>query len=525
MSAKCLRRPDGSVDYFVGLVQDITERKQAEQSLREAHQRAEMILDSISDRFFSFDKEWRFTHFNQQAREYLKSLGRDPDKLIGKVYFDEFPVRYAEAAMRRAMSERVPVVHEFYFPPLQQWVEGRIYPSPDGGIGVYQRDISERKLAEEKLRRSEAYLAEGQRLSHTASWAWNVSTGEVYWSAELFSIYGLDPARVKPGYPEVLSYIHPGDRSWVQRIFEDAVQERKEYQLVYRVVWSDGTIRHVHNLAHPVFNEAGTLMEYVGTTIDITERIQAEENLRRSEAHLAEAQTELAHVTRVMTLGELTASIAHEVNQPLGAIVTNGHACLRLLSDEGGNLEQAREAVECMISDGIRASEVIKRIRALLRKTPTGRSSHNLNNTIREVIDLSSRELEKKEVYLVTELAEDLPLVVADRVQVQQVVLNLILNSNEAMMAAGWQPRELLIKSDKGQRNEVLITVRDTGVGLDPITRERMFDPFFTSKERGLGLGLSISRTIIEAHGGRLWATSNQEGPGTTFQFTLPAGD
>jgi C4-dicarboxylate-specific signal transduction histidine kinase len=223
-------------------------------------------------------------------------------------------------------------------------------------------------------------------------------------------------------------------------------------------------------------------------------------------------------------LGELTASIAHEVNQPLGAIVTNGHACLRLLSRNNPDIKEVHEAVECMIADAIRASEVIKRIRHLLKKSKGGKSSYSINDNIREVLALTAGELNKNGVNVRTELAQGLPYVVADRVQIQQVVLNLILNSKEAMSGAGWQPRELLIRSEQAEPG-VLVSVTDTGVGIPPENRERAFDPFVTSKEGGLGLGLSISQTIIESHGGRLWTKPDHKGQGTTFQFTLPTGE
>ena len=496
-------------------------------------------------------------------------------------------------------------------------------------------EFIERKRAEERLRRNEIYLEEGQRLSHTASWAWNVSTGEVYWSTEMFRIFDLDPDIVKPGYPDVLQYVHGDDRVRVKKTFEDAVREKKEYELAYRIVWSNGTIRYIHNLAHPVFDGNGTLIEYVGTTIDTTERIQAEEaalkahqqidmilesisdnffgldkegrftyfnphaanqmralgrdpdaligrvaweefpdmpnkenvlralservvvvdelyyapleewvenhmypsndgglvtfqryitERKRTEEELRKTQDELAHVTRVTTLGELTASIAHEVNQPLGAIVTNGQACLRLLSSSDLDIKEVREAVECMIADGIRASEVIKRIRRLLKKSKGGKSSYSINNIIREVLALTASELNNNGINVRPELTQGLRCVIADRVQVQQVVLNLILNSKEAMSSVGWQPRELLIRSEQAEPG-VLVTVTDTGVGILPENREQVFDPFVTSKEEGLGLGLSISRTIIESHGGRLWTTPGHTGQGTTFQFTLPTGE
>jgi signal transduction histidine kinase len=246
------------------------------------------------------------------------------------------------------------------------------------------------------------------------------------------------------------------------------------------------------------------------------ERKQAEEALHK-------AQAELAHVTRVMTMGELVASIAHEVNQPLGAIVTNGHACVRLLSREEPDLDKSREIIGRMIKDGMRASEVIKRIRDLLHKTPAERVPLNINETIQEVIALISSDVLRSKIELKAELAADLPPVVGDRIQLQQVILNLILNARDAMSAVKTLPRELLITSRKSNSGEVAVAVRDSGAGLDPKNLDRIFDPFFTTKPEGMGLGLSISRTIIEVHGGTLWAIPNGD-KGATIQFTLPAG-
>ena len=259
------------------------------------------------------------------------------------------------------------------------------------------------------------------------------------------------------------------------------------------------------------------LMEQITNLASIAvEREQAEEALHK-------AQAELAHVTRVMTMGELVASIAHEVNQPLGAIVTNGHACVRLLSREVPDLNKSREVIERMIRDGMRASEVIKRIRDLLHKAPPEKVVMNINEAIQEVIALVSSDVLRSKVELKTELAADLPPVVGDRIQLQQVMLNLILNGKEAMSGVQSHPRELLVSSGKRGSDEVVVAVRDSGAGLDPKSVERIFDPFFTTKSEGMGLGLSISRTIIEAHGGTLWATQNGD-KGATIQFTLPPG-
>jgi len=382
------------------------------------------------------------------------------------------------------------------------------------GASKIARDITERKRAEEKLRRSEACLAEGQRLSHTGSWAWNVHTGELFWSQEQFRIFGLDPEKVKPSYEMAFEMVHPEERSVLRRDFEKAVNELRDFEANYRITRADGTIRHMHSVSHPVFNESGALIEYVGTVVDTTECKRAEEAARS-------AQSELAHAARALTLVELTASIAHEVNQPLGAIVADGQACLRLLARDEPDIEEVREAVGCMISDAMRARKVIRRIRALLKKKAPEKSPLDINETLQEVIALTAGELGKNQVLLRTELEADLPPVRGDRVELQQVLLNLILNGCEAMSGSGRRPRELLISSRKCETDEVMVSVRDSGVGIDPQTAERLFDAFFTTKEGGLGLGLSISRRIIEAHGGRIWAARNED-RGATLRFTLP---
>jgi C4-dicarboxylate-specific signal transduction histidine kinase len=247
---------------------------------------------------------------------------------------------------------------------------------------------------------------------------------------------------------------------------------------------------------------------------EIAERKHAEEALRR-------AQEDLAHVSRVTTMGELVASIAHEVNQPLGAIVTNGSACLRLLSRQTPDLDKSREVIGRMISDGMRASEVIKRIRDLLHKAPPEKTPLNINETAQEVVALVSSDVLRSKIELRAELAADLPPVTGDRIQLQQVILNLILNARDAMSEVQTYPRELLIASRKNESGEAVVAVQDCGKGLDANDAERIFEPFFTTKAEGMGLGLSISRRIIEDHGGRMWATANAN-KGATIQFTLP---
>jgi PAS domain S-box-containing protein len=298
-----------------------------------------------------------------------------------------------------------------------------------------------------------------------------------------------------------------------------ATLERREpfRDFVYKVRRVDGSLGFVSISGKPVFDAAGRFSGYRGVARDITERQRAEEALR-------EAQAELAHVTRVATLGELATSIAHEINQPLAGVVTNGQACLRWLGREVPDLAEARAAVERIIRDGNRAGEVIARIRALVRKAAPQKTRLAINDVIAEVIALADSELRRHGVALHTDLAADLPLVLGDRIQLQQVLLNLLLNGMEALRGVTNRPRTLLVRSQPEEAAAIRVAVQDVGTGIAPQDLERIFTAFVTTKPEGLGMGLAISRSIIEAHGGRLWATSNA-GPGVTVQFTLPIGE
>jgi C4-dicarboxylate-specific signal transduction histidine kinase len=265
-------------------------------------------------------------------------------------------------------------------------------------------------------------------------------------------------------------------------------------------------------VGHPTVHDSGDLVEFVGTVMDVTERRQGEEALRK-------AQVELAHVTRVTTLGAMTASIAHELNQPLAAVVNNASACLRWLA--ANNVAEARQSAKLIIADGHRAGEIITGIRTLAKKAPPQKEWFDINETIVEVIALAHSEIQRNRVSLQTQLSSDLPRVLGDRIQLQQVILNLIINGIEAMSGGGEYARELLVGSEKDKSQGVLVAVRDSGPGLDPEALNHIFAAFYTTKPQGMGMGLAISRSIIEAHGGRLWATAN-EGGGAVFQFTLP---
>ena len=376
-------------------------------------------------------------------------------------------------------------------------------------------EMIERKRAETALKRSEAQLAEGQRLSHTGSWSWNAETGELFWSQELYRIFGLDPEHEAPTYELFFEMAHRDDRSSLRRHFQDAAERGRDFEQHCRIVRRDGTVRHIHAMAHPVFAESGELAEYTGTLIDTTEQ-------KRAAMALLRTQDELAHVSRVLSMGELTTSIAHEANQPLSGVTINGRACLRWLAADPPNIDEARAAVEGIIRDAHRASDVIARTRAFLKRGEQQRVSLHIGEVIEEVANFVQGEARARDVSVRVRAAGNLPPVTGDRVQLQQVVLNLALNAIEAMSTVTERPRMLEVGAEYSDGDSVLITVKDSGAGLDPQQIEHVFDAFFTTKQEGMGMGLAISRTIVEAHGGHLWATNNPS-YGATFQFVLPA--
>jgi PAS domain S-box-containing protein len=378
---------------------------------------------------------------------------------------------------------------------------------------VLQAASRERDRAEESLRRSESYLAEAQRLTHTGSWVWRVAGRDaLHLSEEWYRLYGFDPEKGPPVWEERLQRIHPEDRGRWQGAIDRAMAEKSHYEVEFRIILSDGTVKYIHTVGHPVLNSSGDLVEFVGSSTDITERKRAEESLRQ-------AQAELVRVSRVTTMGELTASLAHEVNQPIAAASTNANTCLRWLTCDTPNIEEARAAATRIVKDAKRASEIISRIRQLFKKGTSQRQLVDVNEIIREMIVLLRGETTRYNILIGTDLAADLPQVMADRVQLQQVLMNLMINGIEAMKDADGT-RELAIRSQR-QNEEVLLSVSDSGVGLPPQQTEQIFNAFFTTKPHGTGMGLRISRSIIESHDGRLWAAENSP-RGASFYFTLP---
>ena len=543
-----LLMPDGSIKHlrvvghaerdqsgeleFVGAVMDVTAAKEAEERIRQDERELGTAIETIPALVLSFLPDGtvdfvshRWLDYVGLSREEMFSTRKPLSPTLGGAWQSTNHPDDLDRALNKwqaALATGEPLELETRYRRADgqyRWFLVRSVPLRDeiGKIVKWYAtyvDIEERKQAEDKLRRSEAYLAEAQRVSHTGSWAVNVATGEVTHSSEEASrLFGFDPARGAPSMQEFRERVHPEDRDRSREAFDRAIGEQTDYEMDYRAVLPDGTIKYLHTIGHPAFNAAGDLVEYVGTSMDVTERRQAEDSVRQ-------AQAELAHIARVSTMGEMAASIAHEVDQPLSGVVINANACLRFLRSAPPNLDEVRDGLQAIARDGQRASDVVARIRALARRTVTEKGPVDINEVIREVVALAEGEVRSSRARLRTELAGDLPRVLGDRVELQQVVLNLLLNGLDAMHAVEGRPRELVISTQREASDGVRVAVQDSGSGIDPQFADRIFEAFYTSKRDGLGMGLSISRSIVEQHGGRLWAVPN-DGPGTTFYFTV----
>ena len=500
------------------------------------------ILNTVADPLVVVGADQRVQSGN---RSFYTMFGVSPDPTeptlvyeLGNGAFDSAPVRtQLQAAVATLSLENLREVladtHAFQPVEVDQVVTAKgertliVDSRPLSFPGHSERralvrfqDITARKQAEtakdlrseEELRRSEAFLAEGQRLSSTGSFSWKVATDEITWSEQLYRIY-----EVEIGVPVTLDAIrarvHPEDLTLLENMFEQARGGTNDLEWQYRLLMPDRSITYLHAVAHATRDQDGQL-EYIAAVQDVTGR-------RMSEEALATARSKLANVARVTSLGVLTASIAHEVNQPLSGIITNAGTCLRMLDANPPNLEGARETARRTIRDGMRASDVVTRLRGLFSRDEYRLESLDLNEITREVIALTLSDLQRNRVVLQSELAGNLPTITGDRIQLQQVILNLLRNASDAMVGVDDRPRQLLIRTEREDVHRVRVSVRDAGVGIDPRNKDKLLDAFYTTKTDGMGIGLSISRSIIERHHGRLWAEGN-DGPGATFSFSIP---
>ena len=521
-----LRDDTGKVTKWYSSAYDIEDQKQAESALqlsRAQLENAERELRLTLDTMPTFAWRTRADGFAEYLNKpWLDYTGLSLEQALGwewqiAIHPDDRP--HLLAAWERILaSGRTAEVEARLrrFDGAYRWFLFRPAPLYDDAGNVVRwygtnTDIEDRKRAEFALQRSEAYLAEAQKLSRTGSIGYNVTTGEFFWSEETYEILGFERS-VEPSIDTAVERVHPDDRALVRHQVERAMRREANFDYEHRLLMPDGQIKHVHVVAHLVKTASGS-EELLGALMDVTQAKKAQEELQT-------AQAELAHASRVATLGEISASIAHEVNQPLAAIVANAQASLRFLNHESPDLNDVRGALEWIVKDGNRAAEVIQRVRTLVKKTDTQKVVLDINDAINDVVALLQRELSAHRVWVKLELAADLPKVFADRVQLQQVTMNLIMNGAEAMQEIEDRPRLLTIRSSLDDA-QVAVAVKDCGIGLTAEDQNRLFNAFFSTKPGGLGIGLSICRSIIEAHGGRLWASANAD-HGATFQFVLP---
>jgi PAS domain S-box-containing protein len=530
-----------------------TSRRRAEEALRESEQRWRSLTEALPQLVWGAGPDGACDYFSTQWTTYT---GIPETALLGWAWMEALHPDDRGTTRQfwtESVAGRQPYDVEYRIRQhdgTYGWFKTRGTPIRDSDGTIVKwfgtcTDITDRKRAEQalrdhetelrqarhlleikvmertkELRRSEAYLEEAQKLSRTGSWARVSATGEItYWSEECYRVLGFEQQDGLPRFETFSQHIHPDDRARVWEAAENAARAKVDYEVDYRIVHPGGDVRDIHTIGHPVLSPSGDVVEFVGTVMDITERRQAEKERER----LRQVQADLAHINRVTTMGELTASLAHEINQPIAAAVTDAKTCLRWLAREQPDLTEARESATRMVKAVTRASEIITRLRQLFKKGTPQTNLVDVSEVIQEMVVLLRSEAARYSVSIQTELAADSPPVMADRVQLQQVLMNLMLNGIEAMhdTKSGGQ---LTIRSLRHEVGQLLISVSDTGVGLPPEHAGQIFNAFFSTKAQGTGMGLSISRSIVESHGGRLWATSNSGG-GTAFNFTLPAAE
>ena len=514
-----LRDATGHILRWCVLLTDIDERKRAEDALAASERSLKLIIDTIPALAWSARPDGSAEFFNQHYLDFIGFSAEDASGWGWTAAVHPDDVNGLSAMWQRIMASEAAGDAEARlrrYDGKYRWFLFRANPLRDetGTLikwyGV-NTDIEDRKRAEADLRRAYDSFADAQRLSKTGSFITDLVGDEHNWSVEAYRIFEFDPGTTVT-VQRIRDIIHPDDLPSFDSVIGRGMSG-VDVNFAFRIVTDRGAVKHVRGVAHVIEQIEGRPM-FVGALQDVTERMVAEEALNR-------ARSDLAHVARATTLSTLTASIAHEVNQPLSGIITNASTCLRMLDADPANVEGARETARRTIRDGNRASDVIARLRVLFSKKESTLELLDLNEATRELIALSLSELQRNRVVLHSELADDLPHVTGDRIQLQQVILNLLRNASDAMVDVHDRPRHLVIKTEREGGDRVRVTVRDAGVGVDPQGMDKLFGAFYTTKSDGMGIGLSISRSIIERHHGRLWAEPN-DGPGATFSFSIP---
>jgi len=519
--ANPVRDESGRVIKWYGMNIDITERKLALESLQANQELLDLAQKSAGAMAFDWYVQQEINYWSPEQEALF---GLAPGTFDGTyktwkkmMYKPDWPI-VVDAIKHAHETGKVTAEYRVVWPDGSlHWLStnGRMF-FDDAGEPVrmvgFTSDVTRRKNVEEELRRSAAFLAQAQQVSRTGSFSWRVATDEITWSEQMYRIYELEPGTTIT-LDVIRTRVHPEDLTLYEKMVEQARNGSDDFEWQYRLLMPDQSIKYMHAVARATRDQNNEL-EYIAAVQDITPR-------RRSQEALDKARSELAHVARVMSLGALTASIAHEVNQPLSGIITNASTCVKMLDADPPNVDGARETAKRTIRDGRRAGDVITRLRALFSRKEATTELVDLNEATREVIALSRAELERNRVVTRTELADKLPLVPGDRVQLQQVIINLLRNGSDAMSDVDDRPRELLFRTEVYENDSVRLSVQDAGTGFDPQTLDQLFRSFYTTKADGMGIGLSVSRSIIENHRGRLWATAN-DGPGVTFSFTIP---
>jgi PAS domain S-box-containing protein len=526
--ARASQTSSGSPEY-VGAVTDVTTTKRTEETLRE---REAYLAESQR---LAHTGSWALDGTTREARywseEMFRIFGFDPrqgfprrDQWLQRMHPEDRD-KVKQHASDRMFLQKVDsdIEYRIVLPDgTVKHIHGLAHPalSPNSElvevVGTVV-DITERKTTEEALRRSESYLAQAQKLAHIASWVWEVAGGSaLYLSEEWYRIYGFDPKDGMPNLEQLRQRVHAEDLDRWQSAIDQAIAEKSDYDFEFRILLPRSTVKYIHSVGHPILSPSGELLQFVGVAMDVTERKCAEEEHER----LSQALAELAHINRVSMMGEMTASLAHEIKQPIFAASTDAETCLRWLARDQPDLAEAQEAALRLMKDVSRASDIISRIVSLFKKGSPQRELVDVNGVVQEMITLLRSEASRYSISIHSELTEGLPNIMADPVALQQVLMNLALNAIEAMKEMS-TPGKLTIATRQDDNRQLLVSVTDTGVGLPSGQAEQIFNTFFTSKPQGIGMGLPISRSIIESHGGRLWAAPNQ-GRGATFQFTLP---